>query len=317
MVPARPDALVIGAGVIGLSTGIRLAEAGLRVRIVAESPPEHTTSAAASAVVGPTFAPPGDRMRDWERATVEELAPLSADGSAGVHLTTGQLVARGADQRPPFLDDLPGVRLCRADELPPGFGFGFWLRLPLVDMPRYLAHLRSRFAASGGEIELRRISSLRAAAGEAPLVANCAGIGARDLVPDPSVIAVRGQHVIVENPGLDTFFLEAPLGPAWAGWFPHGAHVVLGGTATEGDDNLTPDPGMAAEIVRRCAEVEPRLRTARVIGHRVGLRPARPTVRLEAQEIDGTRVVHNYGHGGVGVTLSWGCARDAVMMLLA
>ena len=48
------------------------------------------------------------------------------------------------------------------------------------------------------------------------------------------------------------------------------------------------------------------------LGHRVGLRPFRPQVRLEAEPSgSGPLVVHNYGHGGAGVTLSWGCAREA------
>jgi D-amino-acid oxidase len=49
----------------------------------------------------------------------------------------------------------------------------------------------------------------------------------------------------------------------------------------------------------------------------VGLRPGRSTVRLEEAEplSSGARVVHNYGHGGAGVTLSWGCAREVVTLV--
>ena len=47
---------------------------------------------------------------------------------------------------------------------------------------------------------------------------------------------------------------------------------------------------------------------ARVLRHKVGLRPGRPTVRVE-REGD---VIHCYGHGGCGVTVSWGCADDVV-----
>jgi len=56
----------------------------------------------------------------------------------------------------------------------------------------------------------------------------------------------------------------------------------------------------------------PRLAGARVLRHAVGLRPARPEVRLEAETTRSTRVVHCYGHGGAGVTLSWGCADEVV-----
>ena len=58
------DALVIGAGVCGLTTGISLAEAGLSVTIRTAAPPERTTSVAAGAVSGagpgrPAGAGPG------------------------------------------------------------------------------------------------------------------------------------------------------------------------------------------------------------------------------------------------------------------
>ena len=61
----------------------------------------------------------------------------------------------------------------------------------------------------------------------------------------------------------------------------------------------------------------PALAGARVVRHKVGLRPARPTVRLDAERRDGRTVVHCYGHGGAGVTLSWGCAADVVALVQA
>jgi D-amino-acid oxidase len=91
--------------------------------------------------------------------------------------------------------------------------------------------------------------------------------------------------------------------------------AVLGGIAIEDDWNLEPDPAVAAGIMRRCTALEPRLRDARIVDHRVGLRPGRPSVRLDREVVDGAVVVHNYGHGGTGVMLSWGCAREAVAQL--
>jgi D-amino-acid oxidase len=309
------DVLVIGAGIIGLTTAIRAAEAGLGVLVRAAAPPRETTSVVAGAMVGPLLTPPGDRARRWGQATVDELT--ARPGIPGVRVTRGLLAARPAGMVPPLAEEIPGFRLCAPDELPAGFGTGFWVELPLVDTPAYLDHLVERLHASGGELQIGTVASLADAARLAHRVANCSGLGARELVPDPAVQPVRGPKVVVENPGLDTFFMEAPLGPAWIAYLPHGDHVVLGGRAVAGDDTLEPDPDEAAEILRACAEVEPRLAGARILEHRVGLRPGRPAVRLEAETVDGAVVVHNYGHGGEGVMLSWGCAAEAVDLLTA
>ena len=139
-----------------------------------------------------------------------------------------------------------------------------------------------------------------------------AGMGARELVPDPELLPVRGQVVVAVNPGLTDFFVgEGSDAGEVTYLFPHGATVVLGGTQQAGATVTRPDPATAADILARCAAVQPRLAGARVLAHRVGLRPVRPQVRLEAQAgSDGRFVVHNYGHGGAGVTLSWGCAQD-------
>jgi D-amino-acid oxidase len=318
MVETVPDVIVLGAGVIGLTTGICLAEAGLRVLIRTEALPARTTSAAAAALVGPLSYPPGNPASAWERVSLVEFTALAEVPGTGVRMRRGMLAARpGSPQPPPGFEHTAGVRPADPADLPPGFEYGMWATLPLADMPVYLAYLTDRLAAAGGRIDVAPAGSLDEVAQDAPLMANCTGVGARDLVPDPEVHPVRGQHVIVENPGLDEFFLEAPIGGAWASYFPHGEHVVLGGTATPDDWNLAADPAIAREIQNRCAEIEPRLRSARVLGHRVGLRPARPTVRLEIEEIGSARCVHNYGHGGVGVSMSWGCAREATAMLVA
>ena len=154
-----------------------------------------------------------------------------------------------------------------------------------------------------------------AASTAAPVIVNCAGTGARDLVPDPAVIPYRGQVVMAENPGLTEFFIgQKDADHELVYVFPHDEPVVLGGTegrATGGRAR----PGHGRPDPARCAAVDTRLATARIIEHRVGFRPARPQVRLEAEDAvaaDGSSarlLVHNYGHGGAGVSLSWGCAR--------
>jgi D-amino-acid oxidase len=149
---------------------------------------------------------------------------------------------------------------------------------------------------------------------DASTIVNCSGLAARYLVPDPAVLPLRGPKVVVRNPGLDTFLIVGPPGPEGTSYHPHGDVVVLGGSVRESDDT-TPDPAEAAAIISRCAAIEPRLAGSEVLLHRVGLRPGRPTVRLEEEILSGTRCVHNYGHGGNGVLLSWGCAREVTELV--
>lgn len=123
---------------------------------------------------------------------------------------------------------------------------------------------------------------------------------------------VRGQLVVVENPGVREWFAEAdPASSATTYFFPQPGGLVLGGTAEADDWRTEPDPGTAEAIVARCARVRPEIADARVTAHRVGLRPSRDGgVRIEAEELPGGGLlVHNYGHGGAGVTVAWGCAR--------
>jgi D-amino-acid oxidase len=306
----RPDAVVVGAGVIGLTTAICLQEAGLRVLIRTGLPPAATTSNLASALVGPSFAAPGDRTRGWQAETVRRLSP----DQPGVSVRSGLMAARPAGAVPESAHQLPGFRLCPDAELPAGYGTGFWVEQPVVDMPPYLRYLADRFTAAGGELRVRPVASLAEAVRLAPRVANCSGLGAATLAGDPAVTPVRGPKVVVANPGVEHFFIEAPFAPAWAGFIPHGDRVVLGGTRRDSGDT-TPDPAEAAEIVRRCAAVEPRLAGAEILEHRVGLRPGRPEPRLASEPRDGGLVVHNYGHSGNGVMLSWGCAKEAADLL--
>src|SRR5262249_21916049 len=138
-------------------------------------------------------------------------------------------------------------------------------------------------------------------------------------VPDPSLTPVRGQIVVAANPGVTRFFVGNGEDPDDLTYlFPHGDTIVLGGTQEHGRADREPDPGTAERILAAWAEGEPPLAGASVLDHRAGLRPARPRVRLETEVMsDGRRLVHNYGHGGAGVSLSWGCAQDTAKLAIA
>ena len=304
---------MVGAGVIGLSTAITLAESGVDVRVLAAEPPRRTTSAVAGALWGPDFTEPG---LGWSLVTRDVLTELAADPATGVHLCRGREVSDLQDEPPPWVDELPRMRPCTADELPPGMRVGLWTTVPIVDMPRYLDYLVARLTAAGVGVEQRRLTALSEVTG-ASTVVNCTGFGARELVGDTELVPVRGQHVIVRNPGVREFYAEARTSQRWAAFFPHGDRVVLGGVSQPGDERTEPDPADAEGILRRCAAVEPLLAGAEVIGHAVGLRPSRPEPRFADERVGDVRHVHNYGHGGLGVSLSWGSAHAVRDLLLS
>ncbi|MFH9957483.1 FAD-dependent oxidoreductase [Streptomyces roseolus] len=307
--------VVVGAGVAGLTTAVVLAEAGASVHVIAEQVPG-VTSLAAGAMWGPYLIEPKDKVDQWGQRSLEIFRELAEDPATGVRLTSGIEASRSAEAPPDWATTLPGFRPCELAELPAGFTAGYRFTVPLIDMPTYLGYLLRRLDAAGGTVERRRLASLADAA-PASVIVNCTGLAAQELVPDHDLRPIRGQHVVVTNPGLTEFFSEdTGLSPDLLCFYPHGDTVVLGGTAIDGEGSLAPDDTAAANIQARCAEVEPRLAEARVLEHRIGARPTRSAVRVEAERRkDGTVVVHNYGHGGAGVTLSWGCAQEARMLL--
>jgi len=309
MSSARPDVVVVGAGVIGLTTAVCLAEAGVRVLVRTAEAPRQTTSAVAGALCGPTITGPDNPATGWGDIAEAEFTALSGQRETGIRLMRGRLVSKLGEAPPSWASTLPGYAQCSTQETPAGFPVAFWARIPVAD------NLLDRLAAAGGRIELGAVSALAEAAAQAPVVVNCTGASARTFAADDHVRAVRGQHVIVANPGLDSFLHEGGAESAWTSFLPHGNRVVLGGIAVRNSWHRRPDPELTRQILTRCIDVEPRLADARILGVEVGLRPGRTTVRLEQELLGGARCIHNYGHGGLGVTLSWGCARDVLAIV--
>ncbi len=310
------EVIVIGCGVIGLTAAVHLRESGLDVRIVTAALPLETTSSVAAALWYPYRAHPPDRVLSWGKRTFEFFEDLARLPESGVRMREGVELWRDSAPEPWWASAVPRrVRRAPPDELPPGYRDGHAFVAPVVEMPVYLGYLLDRFIGAGGHVEQRVVPSLQ----EAPdggVIVNCAGLGARELVGDASMEPVRGQIVRVRNPGLERFLLdeENPEGVTYV--IPRSEDCILGGTAEEGVWDAEPDAEIAAAILRRCAALEPHLAEAEVLEHKAGLRPGRPEVRLEREDAtSGPPRVHNYGHGGSGVTLSWGCAEETLRIV--
>jgi D-amino-acid oxidase len=305
--------VVVGAGVVGLSCAVRLLEAGHRVDVVARDLPLETTSVVAAALWYPYRAYPVERVTAWSRAGYGVFADLAADPRTGVRMLPGTELHHERTPDPWWRDAVPALTRVLAEPAPYVDAWSFVA--PVVDMGVYLPWLVERLETLGGTLTRMALPALP---DHGDVVVNATGLGARRLAGDATVSPVRGQVVLVRPTGggvPDRWWLDG-TGPSYV--VPRGRAVVVGGTAEEGAWERRPDPAVAQRLLAWAAEVVPELARAEVIGHRVGLRPARPEVRLEVERAPtggGTRVVHCYGHGGAGVTVSWGCAAEVAHLV--
>ena len=307
----NPRVAVIGAGVSGLTSGVLFAERGYQTAIFAREPPQRTTSAAAAAIWFPYDAEPVDQVTAWSLATYEILRGLARDPESGVVMTELRVFARAGELPIPAWADSLGARALASADVPPHvFATGYRVEVPVIDTSIYLDYLVARFARAGGVLaEGVEFQLLGDVAPEYDLIINCSGVGAARLVPDADVEPHRGQVAIIAKLPLPYAIVCDDLPLMYC--IPRRNDCILGGTNDVSDDPEA-KPEDTAGIVSEAARVLG-IERPDVIGERVGLRPYRRSgVRLERERlIDGRTVIHNYGHGGSGFTLSWGCAEAA------
>ena len=330
---------IIGAGVSGLTCGVVLAEHGYHSAIFAKDIGQQTTSSVAAAVWFPYHVEPAERVIPLALESYQVLVDLARFPETGVSIIESQQFLRTGEIEipdwaiplgaqpviPSAVEESRGVALklrprdpsipLRSAQDDHCFSSGFSLRTPLTDTTIYLDYLASRFRKAAGEIKGNvRFEKLEDVDAKFDLLINCAGIGARELVGDADLEPHRGQVAIVPKiEGLSCAIVcdDEPLMYV----IPRTNDCVFGGT-NELSDNLAADPATTSRIVGECSRVL-NIDKPPVLAERVGLRPFRKSgVRIEPGQLrDGRRVIHNYGHGGAGFTLSWGCAR-AVLELV-
>ncbi|HVX10702.1 MAG TPA: FAD-dependent oxidoreductase [Pirellulales bacterium] len=212
-----------------------------------------------------------------------------------------------------------------------GFRDAYTHLAPMVDTDVYLGWLLDEVRRMGCRIvEEKLVGSLRDEETTllrrygATAIVHCAGLGARELTDDP-MTPLRGAIIRVRNDGTTIPRITEAHCVSHGGSteergfvfiVPRGENMLILGGLAEPDewsldidlDNYEP----VREIYRRCVDFLPALRGAVIDAAepvRIGLRPFRRNgVRLEHEA--GTRIIHNYGHGGSGVTYSWGCGSE-------
>lgn len=304
---------VIGAGVAGLTSGIALAERGQRVTIYAASD-AHRASDAAAAIWFLYDVEPADLAERWALVTFERLAALASQPGTGVSMVEFRCYARNAAIAAPPWAGGCGLRDLRDDEMLGVYSSGFAVTVPLMDTSAYLGYLRERFLNAGGVMrEVAPFARLTDVPREHDVIVHCSGVGARRLAGDDAVQPHRGQVVLVDRPPLP-FAMVCEDDLLYV--IPRTTDCVLGGTSTDSDDVQPSDAD--TQRIRRDAAAIVDVATLPTRAIKVGLRPFRAGgVRLERDRAeDGRLVIHNYGHGGSGFTVSWGCAEDVARLAL-
>ena len=298
---------IVGAGVSGLTCAVVFAEAGFETQIFAAEPPAETTSAVAAAMWFPYDAEPADKVIPWALETYETFRVLSGDPATGVSMIELRQFCRTEKLEVPSWAEPLNARSTTSNE--------FVMTVPLSDSSIYLGYLQKRLARAGGKLTTGvRFEKPEEIDPAFDVVVNCAGIGARSLVRDPDLEPHRGQVVLV--PKLDLPGAVVCDDPPLMYAIPRTNDCILGGT-NEVSDDLRADPAVTVAIISECSAVL-KIPPPPIVATRVGLRPYRKSgVRVEAGRMtDGRTIIHNYGHGGAGFTLSWGCAQAVLELAL-
>lgn len=313
------EIVVVGCGVIGLTSALRLREAGFETRIVARDLPLRTTSSKAAAVWFPFQAQPPDKVRRWARYTYHcygLLASLGAD--AGVRFVDLLNLSRVEEPDLFWLEDEYPLRWLRRTELPEGCAYGYSVVVPFIHSTVFLSFLLRTFLDLGGEVIEQEVTDLAEACPEGGALVHCTGLSAAELAHDREMFPIRGQVVRVRprRPVRHIGDDSEPAQPIYV--LPRGDDCILGGTAEAQVADETPNEETRDRILSRCRELEPALFDCELLESYVGLRPGRSQIRLEPEALgDGRTVIHNYGHGGSGFTLCWGCAEDVLALVRA
>jgi D-amino-acid oxidase len=352
------SALIIGAGVSGLTTALCLHHHGIQSTVIAEKFAPEITSVVAGALWEWPPAVCGyhqdqaslERSKNWCTVSYRKFEELSLDPETGVYLRPSAFYFRNKiEEHEPHLHKMNELRnkvrgfvhdaaLIEQTGVNPGIGLkdAYSYLAPMVDTDAYMSWLLRQVREAGsGVIQARLEGDLRPQEQElkrefgADVVINCAGLGSRELASDP-MFPLRGALVRLVNDGKDFPKItrsycvshdDVTSDQEIVFIVPRGENRLILGALVEPDewstdinlDNHEP----IRRLYERCVEFLPILQNARldsVEPVRVGLRPFRKqSVRVE--QAPGTAIFHNYGHGGAGVTFSWGCAEEVAKLV--
>lgn len=308
---------IVGQGVMGLTCAYRLLDLGYSVDLFSKEQFTATTSMSAGAYWWPHKTYPEERVSKWSRETYLEYAKARSNPETGIHFEKHLRFCLDPDE------NAYARHLIGEWEQIQGSDYGipceeaFSMVLPVIDVPVFMPYLRDQLLSAGARFHIKELESPAQLFPSFDLVINCSGVWARDFVGDKEVFPIRGQAVRISMPeGLEESTRLYQKEDQFTLVLPRSTDVILGGTAQEDDWNLEPSEQDTQTIFKRCSELVPKIADCEILGASVGLRPGRKEVRLELELLHSKQpVIHNYGHGGGGYTVAWGCATEVAELV--
>ncbi|KAI1334131.1 FAD dependent oxidoreductase [Xylariaceae sp. FL0016] len=342
-----PHIAVIGAGVIGLSSALRIQSEGHQVTIVARDllAGSETITADQINFTSPwggahnrfILPPPGDtksaaaREHAMSLATFQHMRSLYVrHPEAGITFMKGIEYLEAPDETYRTLTDeraralgLEGFRTLGESEVPEGVKYGCeydtWCVNPMV----YCAFMLRKFVFRGGRVLKRDLRDPAEAfdfkdQGKVDILVNASGNG----FGDENMFITRGQTCLVANTCPATVTRQNADG-SWTFSVPRNFEggTVIGGTKEPNNWDPNPSLEVREKLLQDFAATYPQILDSKgkitVIKDIVGRRPTRKGgMRLEREMLPGNRcIIHAYGLGGRGYELSWGVAEGVAKLL--
>ncbi|HXL57084.1 MAG TPA: FAD-dependent oxidoreductase [Chitinophagaceae bacterium] len=305
----KKNIAVIGAGISGMSTAFLLMKKDYNITIYARAFTPNITSNRAAAFWFPYHIRNDKRGISWCQTSYTYYQQLAQQPETGISMKQLIKVLRKgvAEEEPVWIDFMPqdSYRIMNENELDKAIAKGYDVKVPLMETQIFLPYLQQQLKESGVEFVEKEIKKINELTSDYDIVINCSALGARELCNDDKVIPVRGQVGLLSPRNDLPIYLdnEKPLYVV-----PRKDAIIVGGTYEERVETETTEPSTIQQILNNAYEVFPELKEQEVIGSWAGLRPYRTEVRVEHEKR--TNIIHNYGHGGSGFTLSFGCAEE-------
>ena len=337
---------VLGGGVIGLSTALVLSK-DYDVTIIADKFGNQTESRKATAIWHVYLVPETHTVLSWAAETLQKLNEISIKyPESGVEQIRGVELFRNSVENIPTWAHIPShFELLDQNEIEKynthkgrnitefeinqltnhPVKWGYSIDAPAADMDIYLSWLESKLLnIESVEFDRRELTDINEISPKYDCFVNCLGASAFSLFDDSAFLPYKGQYFTIplceEFPRNYIGDDDHPLGMAYV--IPRKGKIMIGGCAEKNVDDLELTLDWK-ETFKRASLYYPELNSItqdlKVAPAIVGVRPCRAKgVRLELDNNNAslnTPLIHNYGHGGSGFSLSWGCANSVLELI--